>query len=218
MSDVEGIDLDIEGYFIAGTDTEVGKTRVAIKLIESLQRQGHGVAVMKPVASGAEQTSQGLRNADALALMAASNIDLPYADVNPFCYARPIAPHIAAAEQGDLITLEGIAAAFLRCCSAPGVTHIVVESAGGWLTPINDEQTMADIAIALNLPVVLVVGLRLGCLNHALLSASHIDAIAPEFAGWVANHLSADMPAAAENIASLTSRLAAPMITMDYYP
>ncbi len=205
----------VDAFYIAGTDTEVGKTHVALTLIESLVAQGHRVAALKPVASGAEMTADGLRNADALALQAACNVDCPYEVVNPYCYAPPIAPHIAAAQQGETIQLERIAAAFAWCVAA-GATHVVVESAGGWLTPINATETMADIAVALQLPVILVVGMRLGCLNHALLTATHIDAVAPEYMGWVANHLTRDMLVRDENMQTLVDRLGEPMLSLAF--
>jgi dethiobiotin synthetase len=198
------------GVFIAGTDTEVGKTRVAVALVRALVGEGLKVAVMKPVAAGAVETAEGLRNADATDLSAASNVKAPYKSVNPFCLAEPTSPHIAARSAGIRIDLSIIQREFAQLETAADL--VVVEGAGGWLAPISDTHSMADVAAALDLPVILVVGLRLGCLNHALLTSQAIHASGLRLAGWVANHLQPRFEHAAENIALLERRLPAPLL------
>jgi dethiobiotin synthetase len=195
------------GVFIAGTDTGVGKTYIAAAMVRALVREGMRVAVMKPVAAGAEVTPEGLRNADALALAQAANVARPYALVNPFCLPLAASPHIAALNAGIRIDLAAI-----RRASDCDAEVLVVEGAGGWLAPISDIETMADVAKTLRLPVILVVGLRLGCLNHALLTAESIASSGLPLAGWIANHMQPDFAHAAENIALLERRLDAPLL------
>ncbi|HEU4623490.1 MAG TPA: dethiobiotin synthase [Steroidobacteraceae bacterium] len=198
------------GVFIAGTDTEVGKTRVAVAIVRALVAAGMKVAAMKPVAAGAVQTADGPRNADALDLMAAANVETAYRTVNPFCLEEPTSPHISARSAGIRIETAAIEREYAALASRADL--VVVEGAGGWLTPIGDVETMADVARALNLPVVLVVALRLGCLNHALLTARAVRAAGLPLAGWVANCLQPQFPHVAENIAYLERTLAAPLL------
>lgn len=198
------------GYFITGTDTGIGKTLVAQGLIRNFADRGMRVTGMKPVASGCEQTDQGLRNEDAVALMAASNISLDYAQVNPYAFAPAIAPHIAAAEAGVSIELDVIS----QQCAAVAETAdmVIVEGVGGWQVPLADDVMLADLAQALGLPVILVVGLRLGCLNHALLTTSAIEYSGLPLAGWVANSLSDDFDYQQQNIATLMQHIKAPLL------
>ena len=198
------------GVFIAGTDTEVGKTVVATAMVRSLVQAGHRIAVMKPIAAGGDATPNGPQNADALALMAAANVPASYETVNPYCLTAPASPHLAAEMEGISIKLAPIVRNFGQLTRESDL--VVVEAAGGWYAPINQTETMADIAVALDLPVVLVVGLRLGCLNHALLTAQAIEARGLTFAGWIANHVQRDFPYAAGNILALEERLAAPLL------
>jgi dethiobiotin synthetase len=198
------------GVFIAGTDTEVGKTRIAVALVRALVGAGSKVAVMKPVAAGAVETADGLRNADALDLIAAANVETPYPIVNPFCLAEPTSPHIAARLAGIRIDRAAIQRDYGKLAARADI--VVVEGAGGWLAPISDTETMADIARALNLPVILVVGLRLGCLNHALLTAQAVRAAGLTLAGWVANHIQPQFAYVKDNIALLERRLPAPLL------
>jgi dethiobiotin synthetase len=198
------------GVFITGTDTEVGKTFVATALVRSLVAGGYRIGVMKPVAAGTEPTPEGPRNSDALALMTAANVPSAYQQVNPYCLDLPASPHIAAAKAGISIELGPIVRAFDKI--ANDCDLVVTEGAGGWLAPVNDTETQADIAAALDLPVILVVGLRLGCLNHAQLTAKAIEARGVRLAGWVGNYLSAHFEHAAENIATLEARIDAPLI------
>jgi dethiobiotin synthetase len=194
------------GFFIAGTDTGVGKTRVAVALVHALTRVGLSVAAMKPIAAGAESTAEGPRNDDALELMRAASTPAPYSDVNPYCLAAPVSPHLAAAEAGVHIEIGVIVRRFIAL--AARADCVIVEGAGGWLAPISSEETMADVARALELPVILVVGLRLGCLNHALLTAEAVRAAGLPLAAWVGNAIEPHFDRAADNIATLASRLA----------
>lgn len=198
------------GWFITGTDTGVGKTFVAQALLRGLRLAGRAAVGMKPVATGCRTTHRGLRSEDAECLQAASTVECDYADVNPYAFAEPIAPHLAAAATGTTIDVEEIRARFerLRRC-APWV---VVEGIGGWCVPIDRERSMAAVAAALELPVILVVGLRLGCINHALLTAAAIPAEGARFAGWVANPIAAELPRLDDMIESLAGRLPAPLI------
>lgn len=197
------------GFFVTGTDTGIGKTVCSAALARALARRGLRVAVMKPVASGALRTAQGLRSADALALIAEATVAAPYETVNPYCFEPPISPHLAAAEAGARIDLQRIGESYAALAAASDC--VIVEGAGGWLAPIAAGLGMADIALALALPVILVVGMRLGCLNHALLSHEAICARAAKFAGWVANGVDPAMDRAAENHATLCARLGEPL-------
>lgn len=207
----------IRGWFITGTDTGVGKTEAALALMAAVQARGLRVVAMKPVASGAVTTGQGLRNEDALRLQQQASVRLAYERVNPYVFAPPIAPHLAAAVAGVTIDIAAIARDYGVLSSAADVT--VVEGAGGWLVPLNARQTMADLAARLRLPVILVVGMRLGCLNQALLSAAAILQSGQQLAGWIANEMSPAMEFLAENVASLQQRLPAPLLgQMPYQP
>jgi dethiobiotin synthetase len=198
------------GYFITGTDTGVGKTRVSLALMQLLQKQGHVVTGMKPVASGCRSTPAGLVNDDALQLQAQASFTVPYEQVNPYAFEPPIAPHLAAKAQGVRIDPDVIGHALKVLTQA--ADRVVVEGVGGWLVPIDETRTMADVAAALELPVIMVVGIRLGCLNHALLTAAAIQAAPVSFAGWVANRMDPDCEAVEENILALQERLAVPRL------
>ena len=201
---------DAPGYFITGTDTGVGKTTVTLGLMQALQQQGHRVAAMKPVAAGCEETPDGLRNEDAQRLLRASSVRLDYDLVNPCALAPAVAPHIGAEAAGTTIDIDNIINKYNEIRSVADC--VLVEGAGGWLVPLNAQQTLADLAKALGLKVVLVVGLRLGCLNHALLSAESIRAHGCELAGWVANRLPGEMAVVEANIEALQARLGCPLI------
>jgi dethiobiotin synthetase len=199
--------MSARGYFVTGTDTGVGKTRVAVALIHALRAEGLRVAAMKPVAAGFEP---GALNEDVTALMQAANVAADLADVNPYAFAPAIAPHIAAVQAGVRIDLDVIAAAYARLAAAADV--VVVEGAGGWRVPLNDAEDMADLAQRLALPVLLVVGLRLGCLNHALLTAESVAARRLPWGGWVCNHVDPGMACQAENLDALRARLPGPCL------
>lgn len=195
------------GYFVAGTDTGAGKTHVACLLIEALKRQGKRVSAMKPVAAGIEADGG---NEDVRRLMRAANAQVDPRDVNPYCFAPAIAPHIAARRAGVDIELDVIAAAFERLGAISDV--VVVEGAGGLLVPLNDELGMDSIPQRLGLPVILVVGMKLGCINHALLSAEAMRARELCLAAWVANEIDPGMEAGEENFDALEQRLRVPCL------
>lgn len=197
-----------KGFFVTGTDTGVGKTLVSAALTRALAARGLRVAVMKPIASGCDPTPDGLRNSDALALMAAANVPAPYETVNPYCFLPPVSPHIAAREAGIEVDLAVLRSRLDALASASDC--VIVEGAGGWLAPIGDTATMADLAAALSLPVLLVVGLRLGCLNHALLTRESLSTRGVAFGGWIANAIEPRFDRAAENLATLAARFGAP--------
>lgn len=199
-----------QGLFVTGTDTEVGKTVVATALAHWFASRGLGVAVMKPVASGCERTPRGLRNADAMALRRCSNLPLDYQAVNPYAFAPAIAPHIAAADAATIIDPDRIERGFRELAERSDV--VIVEGVGGWLVPLGNAVTVEDLALQLGQPVVLVVGIRLGCLNHALLSARAIMASGLPWAGWVANLCDAGCERVEENIYALRRRLPAPLL------
>ncbi|HTV77869.1 MAG TPA: dethiobiotin synthase [Steroidobacteraceae bacterium] len=190
-----------QGLFITGTDTEVGKTVVARLIVRALVASGVRVAVMKPVAAGAVMTAAGLRNEDALGLMAESNVEAPYATVNPYCLPAPVSPHLAAREAGVRIDLVQLRAHFAALDAMADL--VVVEGAGGWFAPLGDDEFIADLAAALDLPVLLVVGLRLGCLNHALLTVGAIRARGLTLAGWIGNHIDPHFARVPDNLATL---------------
>lgn len=193
------------GFFITGTDTDVGKTTIALGLMVALKNTGLTVAAMKPVSAGCAQTEQGLRNDDAVSLMQQASLELPYELVNPYTFELAIAPHIAAAEQNIEMTIATIEQAYREIANQVDV--VIVEGAGGWLVPLNATETLADVARVLQLEVIHVVGLRLGCLNHALLTSESIASHKLTQIGWVANHLAENMDNADENIRTLKSRI-----------
>jgi dethiobiotin synthetase len=180
----------VTGWFITATDTGVGKTLAACSLLHALRAAGLRAAGMKPVASGCAPGPDGPRNADAEALIAAAGADLAYADVNPYALPDATAPALAARAAGVAIRLDVIAASYARLASR--AERVVVEGVGGWRVPLGDGLELPDVARALALPVILVVGIRLGALNHALLSWEAIAAAGLARAGWVANRLDAD--------------------------
>lgn len=201
--------MNNSGYFITGTDTDVGKTVITLGLMQHLRQQGKTVAAMKPVASGCEQTPAGLRNDDAVQLLQQSSICLDYDQVNPYAFEPAIAPHIAAAQCGIRIEPEKIQRIYATLTGQADC--VLVEGVGGWQVPLNDRLTMADLAVQLGLDVILVVAMRLGCLNHALLTAAAIQSSGLKLAGWVANCLP-QMQAVDENINALKSRISAPLL------
>ena len=199
------------GCFVTGTDTGVGKTVCAAALIHALAARGLDVMPMKPIASGAVVFDGTWANEDTIALLRAAGRDASrLGDVNPVLLREPIAPHIAAAREGRRITLDPVMAAFARLRAA--AQYVVVEGVGGFAVPLADGLDTVDLARALGLPVVLVVGLRLGCLNHALLTVRAIEASGLRLAGWIANTIDPDMAAADENVAALDARVPAPRL------
>jgi len=200
----------MSGLFITGTDTGVGKSWVAAGMMAALQQQGRQVVGMKPVASGAVMTAAGLRNEDALLLQQQGSLPIDYALINPYTFAAPIAPHLAAAALGEEILLAPILASYQQL--AAQAEMVVVEGVGGWRVPLSEAMDVAQLAQALQLPVVLVVGMRLGCINQALLTADAIIASGVAFAGWVATTLEPAMALFEGNVATLQQRLPVPLL------
>ena len=195
-------------WFITGTDTEIGKTFVACALIRHLTGQGFSVAGMKPVASGCEKTAEGLRNDDALGLIEAANVALPYNVVNPYAFEPAIAPHIAAKEAGQSIDIDRISA----IAATIEADYLVVEGVGGWCVPLGESGMLVELAKATADEVIIVVGMRLGCINHALLTAAQVMRDGMVLKGWIANHVDPDMQAQSENISTLQALMPAPML------
>jgi dethiobiotin synthetase len=198
------------GYYVTGTDTGVGKTLVSVALLHAFRAVGRTAVGMKPVASGCEKTEQGWRNADALALQAASHPSAGYELVNPFALPEATAPQIAAAKAGVEVTLAPIAKAY-ETLKETAMT-VVVEGVGGWMAPLADQLEQGQLAAALELPVILVVGLKLGCLSHARLTERAITDDGLRVAGWIGNALEPDMPFAAEYEGLLRRALHAPCL------
>ncbi|MFK0087235.1 dethiobiotin synthase [Pseudomonas sp. NPDC090755] len=198
-------------YFIAGTDTDVGKTTIAAGLLHAAHQAGLSTLGAKPVASGCVASPRGLRNDDALALMAQSSLKLPYEQVNPFAFEPAIAPHLAAREAGVTLSVPALLAP-MRHVLAQGADFTLIEGAGGWRVPLSDQANLSDLAMALQLPVILVVGVRLGCISHALLSAEAIAGDGLPLAGWVANIIDPRTSRLEENLATLAERLPAPCL------
>lgn len=194
-----------QAFFITGTDTGVGKTHVACKLIADYVAQGYKVVGMKPVAAGEDLQDGEWVNDDVLKLDAASNVKAPRELVNPYSFKEAIAPHIAAEKVGVEIEIAVIKQAFDELKKLADI--VIVEGAGGFLVPINSKQTMADLAVELDVPIILVVGMRLGCINHSLLTVEAIHARGLSLYGWVANYVEPNMLASSENEATLTKLL-----------
>jgi dethiobiotin synthetase len=207
----------MNGFFITGTDTGVGKTWMTAALLHAIATYGLRVAGLKPLACGGHATSDGWRNEDAELLMQHASVALPYTTVNPFLLREPIAPHIAARQAGLRLT----AAALHETCTTveEEIDWVLIEGVGGWAVPLNDHETTAHFARLLGLPVIMVVGIRLGCLNHALLSCEAILGQRLKLAGWIANIIDPDMLRIPENIAALEQRLPAPRLgTVPHLP
>ncbi|MEH6565700.1 MAG: dethiobiotin synthase [Halopseudomonas sp.] len=198
-------------YFVTGTDTEIGKTTIAAALLHAARESGLSTAAVKPVAAGCERTAEGLRNEDALVLQAECSPALAYELINPVTLEAAIAPHIAAQEEGAALTLELLANACRQVFERKADLSLV-EGAGGWRVPLNDNELLSGLARDLQLPVILVVGMRLGCINHALMTCEAIAADGLEVAGWVANQVDADMSRPDENLATLQQLIKAPFL------
>lgn len=202
-----------QSYFVIGTDTNVGKTYVASALVRDFAAKGYSTIGMKPIASGCMRDGNGvLLNDDVSALAAASNVPASLDLINPYRFEPAIAPHIAAAQVEKIVDSEVIKLAYQQLKALADV--VIVEGAGGFLVPLNNQETLADLAVLLNIPVILVVGMRLGCINHALLTVEAIKSRGLTLAGWVANRVDAEMPVFEENLVSLQQRIAAPCISV----
>jgi len=198
-------------FFVAGTDTDAGKTVVSAGLLEAANQRGLKTIGLKPIAAGCEATADGLRNSDALTLQAAASVQLPYEQVNPFTFEPPIAPHIAAMHEQRVLNADRVAAMCKGALMQPA-DFAIVEGAGGWRVPLNFRETMANIPKLLNVPVVMVVGMKLGCINHALLTAESIARDGLQLAGWVANRVDPEMDCYAENVETIANMLRAPLL------
>ncbi|PIE40629.1 MAG: dethiobiotin synthase [Gammaproteobacteria bacterium] len=200
-----------KNYFVTGTDTEVGKTFCSVALLQAANAKGLRTLGLKPVAAGSETTSDGERNEDALALMEVMTTVLPYEQVNPAVFKTPASPHISAALENKSVSISRLAG-FCRGAMMSSYDFGLIEGAGGWRVPVNNREYLSQLPVALNLPVILVVGMRLGCINHALLSAEAIRADGLQIAGWIANSIDPDMGFLQENIQTLKGALQAPCI------
>ena len=198
-------------FFIAGTDTDAGKTLVACGLLEAFREKGLSTLALKPVAAGCEETEDGLRNADALNLMSAMTTSIAYEQVNPVAVAPPIAPHIALEQINRRVTVSQLAG-FCRGALMTKADVALIEGAGGWKVPLNDRETLANLAVELQTPVILIVGMKLGCINHALLTVQSIVQDKLPIAGWIANQIDGDMSCADENFATLQRWLPGPCL------
>jgi len=196
--------------FITGTDTGAGKTHFSAAVLRACGRRGVGAIGMKPIASGAEETPAGWHNDDVAALRAAATVSAPDADINPYLFALPASPHIAADAAGAAIDVDVIDHAYRRCAAQAEV--VVVEGVGGWLVPVTRDILVADLADRLALPVVMVVGVRLGCINHALLTARAIGASGRPWLGYVANVVEPDLEALPAVLATLEEMLPGPCL------
>jgi dethiobiotin synthetase len=198
-------------FFVVGTDTDVGKTFISSALLGLARGRGLRCIGMKPIAAGCRLDAGSLRSDDALSLMSASDTQVEYETINPIAFKPHIAPHIAAAQAGRALRAADLTA-HCRAVLARAVDFVLIEGAGGWLVPINDTETLADVCVELNAAVILVVGMKLGCLNHALLTAAAIERVGLELAGWVANSVTGPMSCLDENVDTLRERLRAPCL------
>lgn len=198
-------------YFIAGTDTDVGKTFVSVALLNAVKEQGLTCLGLKPVAAGCDLTDEGLQNDDAIKLMHASTVKLRYSEVNPIALRQAIAPHVAAKNEGKVLECDEI----IRLCDV-GLNIdsdvVLVEGAGGWRVPLNEIETLAALPVKLKLPVILVVGVKLGCISHAMLTVEAIENDGLELVGWIANHVDPDMECSHDTVDYLQNHISAPMI------
>ena len=198
-------------FFVTGTDTDSGKTLITCGLLEKARQSGCRTVAGKPVAAGCTETPTGLHNDDALALMAAMTQQLPYTQVNPVALREAMAPHIAARREQRQLSVARLSG-FCNGLLNQAVDLALLEGAGGWRVPLNPRETVADLVKELHLPVILVVGMRLGCLNHALLTAEAVARDGLSLAGWVANRVDADMVCFEENLMTLRTLLPAPCL------
>lgn len=198
------------GYFITGTDTDCGKTEITLGLMSALRQQGRSVLGMKPVASGARVTPDGLRNDDALRIQAACSFQIAYEQINPYAFEPPVAPHLAAAQTEQLIDCALIRARYGQLAAQADI--VLVEGVGGWRVPLSTTESVSDMAVQLGLPVILVVGMRLGCINHALLTVESILSSGVELVGWIANAVDPQMLAQDDNSNTLVERISAPLL------
>ncbi len=198
-------------FFVTGTDTEVGKTFVSCAILEKAKQANLQTGALKPIAAGGFDDEGIIKNEDAVALSNAMTLTLPYQSINPVILKEPIAPHIAAEKEGKKLSASRLHG-FAQGALLNRADFWLVEGAGGWFVPLNQRETLADFAVQLNVPVILVVGVRLGCLNHALLTAQAIAQSGLPLAGWVANCLDSEAAYTEENIETLKGRIRAPLL------
>ncbi|ODS14150.1 dethiobiotin synthase [Pseudoalteromonas tetraodonis] len=203
-------------FFITGTDTDAGKTHVTSLLLKLLAQHKKRAIGFKPIASGCEMAFEQLVNADALMLMESATVSAKYDIINPFAFAPPIAPHIAAEQAGINITVEKLSMAYQHV-KQQGADYLLTEGAGGWALPINNNEYLYDWVKAEQLPVILVVGMKLGCINHALLTAAHMQSLGINCVGWIANQVDATMDEFQANLDSLKTRLPFPLLAISPY-
>lgn len=201
-------------YFVTGTDTDIGKTWVTCRLLERAVLLGQTAYALKPVAAGCRQVGQEWVNDDALTLMKHANVALPYAAVNPVALKAPAAPHLVAQEEGRVIDIDWLADQIQRTIRGYAADRVFIEGAGGWHVPLSDESRWTDLVKRLDVGVILVVGMKLGCLNHALLTAEAIQQGGHSLVGWIANDLGNPMPRLADNIRTLEQRIKAPRLLL----
>lgn len=197
-------------YFVTGTDTDVGKTWISLGLLAALQQRGYRTLAMKPVACGCTGSYNGYRNDDALRLQRQATVSIPYEAVNPYALPAPVAPHLAATIAGQQIDIEHIRLLYDKHRHL--ADYSIMEGVGGWLVPLNAHQSTADMVMSLQIPVILVVGIRLGCLNHALLTATTLQQQGIRLAAWIANCIDQECLEIENNIAALHERLHAPLL------
>jgi dethiobiotin synthetase len=201
-------------FFVTGTDTDAGKTWACCRLLEQAQANNLSCYGLKPVAAGCEDTDEGLRNDDALHLIAASSIKLPYELVNPVALTAAIAPHIAAADEQRKLSAEQLVGYLRGTLMSHKADLILIEGAGGWRVPLNNREALSRLPQLMNLPVILVVGMKLGCINHALLTMEAIQRDGLKLHGWIANDLGNPMHRLDDNVATLEALIPAARITL----
>lgn len=206
----------MNSFFITGTDTDAGKTHVTSLLLKLLAQHKKRAIGFKPIASGCEMAFDQLVNADALMLMESATVSAKYDIINPFAFAPPIAPHIAAQKAGITLSVDKLSAAY-QVIKQQDADYILTEGAGGWALPINNNEYLYDWVKAEKMPVILVVGIKLGCINHALLTAAHMQSMGINCIGWIANQVDAQMNEYQANIDSLKQRLAFPLLAISPY-
>lgn len=198
-------------YFVTGTDTDAGKTFVTCALLHKANAMGLRTLGLKPLAAGCDETEEGLQNADALLLQQHSSVKLPYKQINPIALKEPMAPHIAAMRESRRLSADRLAA-FCRGAMMQPSDLVLIEGAGGWRVPLNPSETLARLPQELKTPVIMVVGMKLGCINHALLTAEAISRDGLTLAGWVANVIDPEMAVLQENIDTVRASLHAPLL------
>ncbi len=206
----------MNSFFITGTDTDSGKTHVTSLLLKLLAQHKKRAIGFKPIASGCEMAFDQLVNADALMLMESATVSAKYDIINPFAFAPAIAPHIAAQKAGVTLSVDKLSTAY-QVIKQQDADYLLTEGAGGWALPINDSEYLYDWVKAEQMPVILVVGIKLGCINHALLTAAHMQSLGINCIGWIANQVDADMDEYQANIDSLKQRLTFPLLAISPY-